>query len=107
MMSTIFIKKATKAATYTTMIVGLVVYGATSFGWFGFLPAVVQSAPLYISIPVSLVLMFVITMLTKGSGQHGRLDAYFSDEWEKSPGNWEKYPELLDGPGPANLPKRA
>jgi SSS family solute:Na+ symporter len=103
-MFTMFAKKATKPAIYTSMILGLVVYGITSFGWLPFLPAIVQAAPLYVSLPVSIVCMFILQACTQKSGQHGRLDAYFTDEWEKSPGNWEKHPELLDGPGPARLP---
>ncbi|MDR1135328.1 MAG: sodium:solute symporter family protein [Clostridiales Family XIII bacterium] len=103
-MCTMFSKSTTKVSIYSTMILGLVVYGATSFGWLPFLPPVMQSAPLYISLPLSLVCIIVLTLLTKNSGNHGRLDAYFTDEWEKSPGNWEKHPELIDGPGPARLP---
>jgi SSS family solute:Na+ symporter len=107
MMSTMFVKKTTKPAIYTVMIVGLVVYGAIAFfpAGFGFLPAVLVASPLYISLPLSLVLMVILTAATRGSGAYGRLDAYFTDEWEKSPGNWEKHPELVDGPGPARLPE--
>jgi SSS family solute:Na+ symporter len=105
MMCTLFMRKATKPGIYTTMILGLVVYGAGSFGWLPFLPAIVQAAPLYASLPVSIVCMAIFWFATKNSGKHGRLDGYFPDEWEKSPGNWEKHPELLDGPGPARLPE--
>jgi SSS family solute:Na+ symporter len=104
MMSTLLVRKATKPAVYTTMLVGLAVYGATAFHWLPFLPDIIEAAPLYISLPISLILMVVITIATQDSG-HGRLDGYFPDEWEKSPGNWEKHPELLDGPGPARLPE--
>jgi SSS family solute:Na+ symporter len=104
MMCTLFMRKATKSGVYTTMLLGLAVYGAVTFGWLPFLPAVVQSAPLYASLPVSIVCMAIFWFATKNSGKHGRLDGYFPDEWEKSPGNWEKHPELLDGPGPARLP---
>ncbi|MDR1246348.1 MAG: sodium:solute symporter family protein [Clostridiales Family XIII bacterium] len=103
MMSTLLIRKATKPAVYTTMLVGLAVYGATAFHWLPFLPDIIEAAPLYISLPISLILMAVITSATQKSG-NGRLDAYFPDTWENSPGNWEKHPELLDGPGPARLP---
>jgi SSS family solute:Na+ symporter len=104
-MCTMFMKKATKPAVYTTMLVGLILYGATSFGWLPFLPLVIQSAPLYLTLPISIICMIVISYATQSGGQHGRLDAYFAEEWEKSPGNWEKHPELLDGPGPARLPE--
>jgi Na+/proline symporter len=104
MMATVLIRKSTKPAVYTTMLAGLVVYGAAIFGWLPFLPDAMEASPLYISLPVSIVLMIVVTALTQKSG-HGRLDGYFPDEWEKSPGNWEKHPELLDGPGPARLPE--
>jgi SSS family solute:Na+ symporter len=104
-MCTMFTRKATKAAIYTTMFFGLGLYFAISFGFLPFLPAVVQSAPLYVSFPLSIVVMVIVTLATKGSGKHGRLDAYFDDEWEKSRGNWEKHPELLDGYGPARLPE--
>jgi Na+/proline symporter len=106
MMSTLLIRKATKPAVYSTMLVGLVIYGAAAFGWLPFLPTVLTSAPLYISLPISLILMAVVTAATQKSG-HGRLDAYFPDTWEDSPGNWEKHPELLDGPGPARMPEEA
>jgi SSS family solute:Na+ symporter len=97
MMATIFVKKATKPATYTTMIVGLVVYGAIAFfpSAFGFLPSAIVIAPLYLSLPLSIVLMVVLTIFTQKSG-HGRIDAYFTEEWEKSPSNWEKHPEILE-----------
>jgi Na+/proline symporter len=103
-MATIFMKKATKPAVYITMIVGLVVYGVPAFApaVFGFLPPAIAAAPLYVSLPLSIVLIFVISAVTQKS-EHGRIDAYFEDEWEKSPGNWEKHPELIDGEGPIKL----
>jgi SSS family solute:Na+ symporter len=108
-MSTIFVKKATKPAVYTVMLVGLIVYGAIAFfpdAFSGFLPAAVISAPLYLSLPLSIVLMIILTLATQKS-DHGRLDAYFTDEWEKSDGNWEKHPELVKGEGPIELPSGA
>jgi SSS family solute:Na+ symporter len=103
-MCTLFMRRATKPGIYATMLIGLAIYGAVSFGWMPFLPDVILSAPLYLSLPVSVVCMTIFWFATKDSGKHGRLDGYFPDEWEKSPGNWEKHPELLDGPGPARLP---
>jgi SSS family solute:Na+ symporter len=102
-MATIFYKRATRPATYITMIVGLVVYGAIAFApaSFAFLPPAVVSAPLYVSLPLSVVLIFVLSAATQKS-DHGRIDAYFEDEWEKSPGNWEKHPEILEGAAAAD-----
>jgi SSS family solute:Na+ symporter len=101
-MATIFYKKATKPATYITMLVGLALYGAMSFvpAAFSFLPAAIVSAPLYLTLPLSIVLIFAISAGTQKS-DHGRIDAYFEDEWEKSPGNWEKHPEILEDSGAA------
>jgi Na+/proline symporter len=95
-MATIFYKKATKPATYITMLVGLGLYGAMSFapGAFVFLPSAIVAAPLYLTLPLSIALIFAISAGTQKS-DHGRIDAYFADEWENSPGNWEKHPEIL------------
>jgi Na+/proline symporter len=108
-MATIFVKKATKPAIYTVMLTGLIVYGIIAFfpeAFAGILPPEIISAPLYLSLPLSIVLMIVLTVATQKSS-HGRLDAYFTDEWEKSPGNWEKHPELVKGEGPIELPTGA
>jgi SSS family solute:Na+ symporter len=95
-MATLFSRSATKAATFTTMILGIVVYYAAQFGWIPGLPAVVAAAPLYIALPASILCMIVLTLITKNSSTHGNMDAYFSDLWENSPNNWEKHPEILD-----------
>jgi SSS family solute:Na+ symporter len=102
MMATLFVKKATKPATYITMIVGLVLYGLMSFApdMFSFLPANIVASPLYLTLPISIVLQVVLSICTQKS-DHGRIDAYFTDEWEKSPGNWEKHPEVLEEGGTA------
>jgi SSS family solute:Na+ symporter len=97
MMCTIFVKKSTKVATYTTMIAGLVVYFIVLL--VPAFPDVLNESPLYVSLPFSIVCMIIMILVSQKSS-HGRLDAYFTDEWEKSLGNWEKYPEIIDGPGP-------
>jgi SSS family solute:Na+ symporter len=101
-MCTLFVKKATKAAIYATMISGFVLYlimwlsfefGGITFG----LPPTISAAPLYLTLPFSIVVMIVVTALTQKNGDHGNYDAYFDDEWENSPNNWEKHPEILEG----------
>jgi SSS family solute:Na+ symporter len=105
MMATLFAKKTTKSATYITMIVGLVLYGLIAFapGAFSFLPSAIVASPLYLTLPLSIVLQIVISACTQKS-DHGRIDAYFTDEWEKSPGNWEKHPEIIDENGEVIIP---
>ncbi|MDR2296075.1 MAG: sodium:solute symporter family protein [Clostridiales Family XIII bacterium] len=95
-MATLFSRSATKVATFVTMILGIVVYYAAQFGWFPGLPAVINAAPLYLALPVSIVSMVVLTQITKNTSTHGNMDAYFTDLWENSPNNWEKHPEILE-----------
>ncbi|MDR2089552.1 MAG: sodium:solute symporter family protein [Clostridiales Family XIII bacterium] len=95
-MGTLFSKNATKAATFITMILGMLVYYAVQFRLIPGLPEVVVSAPLYVALPVSIVSMLVLTLLTKNASTHGNMDAYFTDLWENSPNNWEKHPEILE-----------
>jgi SSS family solute:Na+ symporter len=109
MMGTMFIRQSTKPAIYVTMIVGLVLYGAIAFvpGAFSFLPEVIVAAPLYLSLPIAIVLYIVIAAVTQKSATHGRMDAYFKDLWEDSPGNWEKHPEIINEDGSITVPADA
>jgi SSS family solute:Na+ symporter len=98
--ATIFMKKATKAAVQASMIVGAVVYVAVALPWlYDFwlakLGDIIADAPLVIALPIAAVTFVIVNMLTFKKGDHGNIDIYFTDEWEKSPNNWEKNPELL------------
>jgi SSS family solute:Na+ symporter len=97
---TLFWKKATKIGTFTTMIVSAIIYYAVQFGGesMGLNPTLV-AAPLFIAFPASVVIMFAVSLATQKTSTHGRLDAYFDDEWEISPDNWEKHPEILNEDG--------
>jgi hypothetical protein len=90
------------------MVVGLVLYGLVAFvpSAFGFLPATIVAAPLYLTLPLSIVLLAVISACTQKS-THGRLDAYFDKEWDESPYNWEKHPEIMEEDGSVPVPADA
>jgi SSS family solute:Na+ symporter len=98
-MCTMFSKSATKVATFSTMILGMIAYYAVQFGWIPGLPAAFVASPLYVALPVSIICMFVLTQITKNSSSHGNMDAYFTELWEDSPNNWEKHPEVLERGG--------
>ncbi|MDR2458239.1 MAG: sodium:solute symporter family protein [Clostridiales Family XIII bacterium] len=109
-MCTMFVKSTTKLATYITMISGfalyLIIWIGSSFGGLtlpGAFGAAVVSAPLYLTLPFSIVIMAIVIFATKHASKgsegwlgHGNRDAFFTDEWEKSEKNWEKHPEILE-----------
>jgi Na+/proline symporter len=97
---TLFWKKATKVGTFTTMIASAVIYYAVQFGGEAMgLNANLVAAPLFVAFPASVVIMLVVSFATQKTSTHGVIDAYFDDEWEKSPNNWEKHPEILNKDG--------
>ncbi|MDR2295291.1 MAG: hypothetical protein LBD95_00695 [Clostridiales Family XIII bacterium] len=99
--ATIFFKKATKPAVHVSMVVGAAVYVTIALPWFydfwlEKLGAIIADAPLVIALPVAAVAFIVVNAITYKKGDHGNIDIYFTDEWEKSPNNWEKHPEILN-----------
>jgi SSS family solute:Na+ symporter len=98
--ATIFIKKATRTAVQASMIMGAVVYVAIALPWlYDFwlarVGAIIADAPLVIALPIAAVTFLAVNLATVKKGDHGNIDIYFTDEWEKSPNNWEKNPEIL------------
>lgn len=79
--ATMFWKRATKPAALITMFVGGAIYVTLE------LTKLISLPPLFISLPVSAILMVVISLFTKADTD--KLDIYFDDEWAKSSRNPE------------------
>jgi SSS family solute:Na+ symporter len=81
-LATMFWKRATTPGCIAAMVVGGGSYLIIQ------LTRIVPWPPLYFSLPVSLVLLIVVSLATKPSDP-STYDVYFEDEWAKSPKNPE------------------
>jgi SSS family solute:Na+ symporter len=81
-LATMFWKRATTAGCIAAMVVGGGSYVVIQLGQLATWP------PLFFSLPVSLVLLVIVSLLTKPSDP-SMYDVYFEDEWAKSPKNPE------------------